>query len=91
MSNIETPAAQGVISRDEWARRYAARVIEQTGGAERWAMEVARIGADEYERNERAAGCAVVWWGGPSGSYNTPEDEADEEMSYWDDDEGTTS
>jgi len=95
MSNLDaTPTADsaeslstvglGAITREEWVRRYAQRVRERAGpdGAD----EAAAIGADEYERNEHAAGNAVVWWGGPSGENNTPEDEADEELSYWTDD-----
>jgi hypothetical protein len=50
-------------------------------------MKAAEVGADEYEESERACGTDVVWWGGPSGATNTPEDVADEEMSYWTDDE----
>lgn len=76
----------GAITRDEWVRRYAARVQQVAGWTPDEAMEAARVGAEEYERNERAAQNEVVWWGGPSGATNTPEDEADEEMSYWDDD-----
>jgi len=71
----------GIITRDEWVRRYAER-IRQKAGAE-GADDAAHVGAEEYERHEHAAGNAVVWWGGPSNANNTPEDEADEEMSYW--------
>lgn len=78
---------QGVITRDEWKRRYAARVMEGAGWDEMAAMKAAEVGADEYEESERACGNDVVWWGGPSGATNTPEDVADEEMSYWTDDE----
>lgn len=76
----------GVISREEWVRRYAARIMEKAAWAEDAATMAAEAGAEEYERDERAAGDAVVWWGGPNGAHNTPEDQADEEMSYWTDD-----
>ena len=78
---------QGVITRDEWKRRYAARIMERAGWDELAAMKAAELGADEYEESESACGIDVVWWGGPSGATNTPEDVADEEMSYWTDDE----
>lgn len=83
---VGSSAELGVISRDEWIKRYADRVHERSGCGPAFAREAARIGAEEYERQERGCGNAVVWWGGPSGANNTPEDEADEEMSYWDDD-----
>lgn len=82
-----TEKRDGVITAEEWVHRYADRIHEVSGGSAEFAMEAARVGAAEYERNERAAGNAVMWWGGPSGANNTPEDEADEEMSYWDNDE----
>jgi hypothetical protein len=82
---LKSKEGLGVITRDEWVRRYAQRVTERAGpdGAE----DAAEVGADAYEEQERRCGVAVVWWGGPSGAHNTPEDEADEEMSYWTNDE----
>lgn len=77
----------GVIPREEWQRRYAARIMERAGWPEHAAIEASRVGAEEYERNERAAGNAVVWLGvSAGGPWDTPEDCADEEMSYWEDD-----
>lgn len=76
----------GVIPRQEWERRYAARIMERAGWPEHAAIEAARVGAEEHERNERAAWNAVVWLGGPSGTFDTPEEQADEEMSCWGDD-----
>lgn len=76
----------GVISREEWVRRYAARVRQRAGWTPEESAECARVGAEEYERNERAAGNAVAWIGGPVGRLETPEEQADEEMSYWTDD-----
>ena len=77
----------GVISREEWQRRYAARIMERAGWPEHAAIEAGRVGAEEYERSERAAGNAVVWLGvSAGGPWDTPEDLADEEMSYWEDD-----
>jgi len=83
-----TDQTQGPITREEWVRRYAARIQQRAGWTEEEAAEAARVGAEAYEEQERGCGNAVVWWGGPSGANNTPEDEADEEMSYWSDDEG---
>jgi hypothetical protein len=83
----DSSAVLGVIPREEWQRRYAARIMERAGWPEHAAIEAARVGAEEYERNERAAGNAVVWLGvSAGGPWDTPEDLADEEMSYWDDD-----
>ena len=79
-------AGLGVISRDEWKRRYAARIMERAGWEECPAIAAAEAGADALQESERACGTAVVWWGGPSGADNTPEYQADEEMSYWTDD-----
>lgn len=74
------------ISRDEWMRRYAARIMEVAGWNEHAAIDAGRVGAEEHERNERAAGNAVAWLGGPVGKFDTPEEQADEEMSNWEDD-----
>lgn len=78
---------QGVITRDEWVRRYATRIHERAG----WTMEEAMFAANNgaavvQENSARENGKAVVWWGGPDGEHNTPETEADEEMSCWTDD-----
>lgn len=78
--------SEGIITRAEWEQRYAAQVRKSAGWTLEEAAEAARVGAEEYERNERGCGNAVVWWGGPNGANNTPEAEADEEMSYWDND-----
>ena len=83
---VLSTAQLSVIPRGEWERRYAARIMERADWPEHAAIEAARVGADEHERNERAAGNAVVWLGGPRGTFDTPEEQADEEMSYWDDD-----
>ena len=53
----------GVIPREEWERRYAARIMERAGWPEHAAIEAGRVGAEEFERNEREAGNAVVWRG----------------------------
>jgi len=76
----------GVISREEWTRRYAVRILEQADWPEHAAMNAARVGAEEYERTERAHGNAVVWHGSATGKWDSPEECADEEMSYWEDD-----
>lgn len=84
--NQDTAKELVVISRDEWQRRYAARIMECAGWPERAAIEAARVGAEEHERYERQAGNAVSWIGGPVGRLETPEEQADEEMSNWEDD-----
>ena len=81
-SNVEL----GVIPREEWQRRYAARIMKRAGWPEHAAIDAAKVGAEWYEEQERSCGNAVVWRGGPSGADNSPEDQADEEMSYWTDD-----
>lgn len=75
-----------IIGRAEWERRYAARIMERADWPEHAAIEAGRVGAEEYERNEREAGNVVLWIGGPMGMSDTPEQQADEEMSCWDDD-----
>lgn len=76
----------GVISREEWTRRYAARLMTVAAWPEHAAMDAARVGADLYEEDEWQPNKLVVWWGGPSGEHMSPEDSADEEMSNWTDD-----
>ena len=83
---VGSNAGLGVITRAEWESRYAAQVRKRAGWTHEEAAECARVGAEAYEEQERGCGNAVVWWGGPSGADNTPEDQADEEMSYWTDD-----
>jgi hypothetical protein len=85
-TNVGSTARLGVITRAEWEARYAAQVRKRAGWTHEEAAECARVGAETYEEQERSFGNEVMWWGGPSGALNTPEDEADEEMSYWDDD-----
>lgn len=76
----------GVITREEWERRYAARIMDRADWPEHSAMHAARVGADCYEEDEWKPDQKVVWWGGPSGEHMSPEDMADEEMSNWNDD-----
>lgn len=68
------------MTRDQWLRRCAQRFIDRggldTGEAAACAEECARTQLDENGRN-------------PAG-WDKPEDAADEEMSYWTDDEGAT-
>lgn len=59
------------MTRDEWTRRYAARVWE-LGVNEPLATQVAEIGAQVQAEN-----------GDP---WEDPEHYANDEMSYWDDD-----
>lgn len=66
------------LTREEWMRRYAARVMEKAGWDERPAMMAAQAGAESEEMEAMEDGRAVVW--------REPEDAADSEMSYWTDD-----
>jgi len=78
------------ITRDDWKRRYAARIMDRAKWDECSAVAASEAGASAYEESERAAGNTVIWWGVAPGSDLTPEDAADEEMSYWTDDGGLT-
>jgi hypothetical protein len=75
------------ISREEWTKRYAKRIMDVAGWAQEEADAAAIVGAECYEQNERAAGNKVLWIGYPAGMLLTPEENADEEMSYWENDE----
>lgn len=66
------------LTREEWSRRFAARIMEIAGWDERAAMRCAAEAADQHEQNEREVGDTVDWL--------DPEEEADVEMSYWTDD-----
>ncbi len=72
---MTTPEA---LTREEWMRRYAARVMERASWDERPAMMVAQAAADGEELGASEEGRAVEW--------KDPEDAADDEMSYWTDD-----
>jgi hypothetical protein len=87
VGSVNAALPEGVITREEWVRRYADRVEKRANLSRIEAEEVAKVGAEVHEHNARAGGDAVVWWGGPAGEHSTPEDEADEEIGYWTDDE----
>jgi hypothetical protein len=88
---------EGIIAREEWVRRYAARIVERAGWSQEEAETAAAVGAEEYERDERARYGRVEWFIDPYeaaalrllGHICTPEEAADEEMSCWTDDEGS--
>lgn len=64
------------MTREEWTRRYANRMKEVAGLSEEDAMECANNAAeDNLQQN--------------GDEWLDPEDDADCEMSYWTDDEGT--
>jgi len=71
------------MTRDEWKARYAARIMERTDMDAVDAADIAEVGAECHEQNESAAGCKVDW----DDKWAIPEDMADEELSYWDNDE----
>lgn len=72
-----------MMTRDEWVRRFADRIKEKAGWEEGDALTLAQDAAKEHVRNELEAGSTIDWL--------DPEDDADVEMSYWDDDEATDS
>ena len=76
-NNIPTHT-QAALAREEWQRRYAARIMEVAGLDERAAMQIAQDAADGQEYFATAEGRTVAWV--------DPEDAADSEMSYWGDD-----
>lgn len=76
----------GIITRDEWVRRYAARIQERAGWTPENSAEAARVGAEVHEGEAADRGEHVVWWGGPDGSGFSPETIADDEMECWTDD-----
>ncbi len=59
------------MTREEWTRRYAARLKEVAGIPDETAMQLAHVGADENFANN-------------GDEWLDPEDDADVEMSYWD-------
>lgn len=61
------------MTREEWERRYAAQLVSAGGLAEHVAAESATIAADENLRDN-------------GDEWLDPEDDADVEMSYWEDD-----
>lgn len=58
------------MTREEWTRRYAARIKERAGVDDDFALQCAEVGATEYQREN-----GDVW--------AEPEEEADIELSYW--------
>lgn len=71
------------LTREEWLRRFADRIKEVAGWDDADAMSNALAAADTHEHNERACGNSINWM--------DPEEDADCEMSYWDDVEATDS
>ncbi len=80
LSPCARDSAMSVISGEEWARRFKARIIARLlePGPSPWTREQAeQIAQDEYE--------ATDCWPALSGHENSPEDAADETLSYWGD------
>lgn len=75
-----------LITREQWEKRYSKRIMDCAGWDQESADQAASAGAEQHSMNERAAGNSVAWYGGPRGLSLTPEEQADEEMSYWEDD-----
>lgn len=78
MPGKEIMGDTNTLTREAWIRRFADRIKEVAKWDEEGAIECATEAANQHERNERAAGNTIDWM--------DPEDEADVEMSYWDDD-----
>ena len=72
-----------IISREEWLRRYAARIKERAAVDDKMAMDIAEAGAEAYAEMEKAAGNVLMWEDTP---MCNPEEQADEELSCWTDD-----
>ena len=66
------------MTSEEWTRRFAARIQEQAGWSEEAAMQCAQAAAESHDYMERNSGREPQWL--------DPEDAADDEMSYWEDD-----
>ena len=73
----DTANAAPTMTRVEWVRRWAERFESQTGFN---ADDLAEIAASAEEDTARYVGREPVW--------EDPEDAADEELSYWGDDDG---
>lgn len=70
------------LTREEWHRRYAARMRERAALTEDEAREQADIAAEAEESTARYAGKGPAAWANPEWA-------ADEELSYWEgDDDG---
>lgn len=63
------------MTREEWTKRFAAHIVSRAGWDEKSARECADTAAQENFQ------CNGDEW-------LDPEDDADVEMSYWDDDGG---
>lgn len=72
-----------IISREEWLRRYAARIKKRAAVDDKMAMDIAEAGAEAYAEMEKAAGNVLIWEDTP---MCNPEEQADEELSCWTDD-----
>ena len=65
------------MTRAEWEQRFAVRILEVSGTTPEHAADCAATAAAENLRDN-------------GDEWLDPEDDADVEMSYWDDDEGKT-
>lgn len=68
---------ENVLTDAEWKRRYAARLMERGGMPEKPAIEAA---ADAYREAVKDYGFSM------DDGLIEPEEAADEEMSYWEND-----
>jgi hypothetical protein len=68
-----TPNTPSTMTREEWQRRYAAHLMDKGGMSQNHAIECAEAAGDQNFRNN-------------GDEWLDPEDDADVEMSYWDDD-----
>lgn len=74
-ANVGSMEGLGVIERAEWQRRFAARIVQVCGWDAASAAASAKAAAEQnYENN--------------GDEWLDPEDEADVEISYMEDDDG---
>lgn len=66
-----TPSCAGAVTLEEWQTRYASRVMERAGWSQRGSIAVAKAAA------------TLQYGEASSGSWNSPEEAADEVMSSW--------
>jgi hypothetical protein len=72
VSTLQEPPLSGPVARAEWTRRYAARLMEAGGVEEIPAIQMAEAAAENFNYN--------------GDEWLDPEDDADVEMSYWEND-----
>lgn len=83
-------AATSFITREEWVQRYAQRIADVAKWDMPSALSAAEAGASAFEYDKLQAREPLEWVGGPKAHDETPECQADEEMSCWSNDGAET-